>query len=69
MEIATEIDDRRLTGVAHIGLGDCAATQHEFTDATYHYDQAEKIFRALGDQRNIAAVMTNVGVVLLSIRT
>ena len=66
LEIATEIDDRRLTGVAHIGLGDCAGTRRAFDEATYHYDQAERIFRALGDQRNIAAVMTNVGNLLWS---
>ncbi|MBA3379287.1 MAG: tetratricopeptide repeat protein [Chloroflexia bacterium] len=66
LSIATEIDDKRLTGVAHIGLGDCAATRHDFDEATYHYDQAERIFRTLGDQRNIAAVMTNVGNLLWS---
>jgi len=66
LAIATEIGDKRLTGFAHIGLGDCAATQHKFTEATHHYEQAERIFRALGDQRNIAAVMTNVGNLLWS---
>ncbi len=66
LEIATEIDDRRLRGVAHIGLGDCAATGHDFEQATHHYQQAERIFRSLGDQRNIAAVMTNVGNLLWS---
>ena len=66
LAIATEIDDKRLIGVAHIGLGDCSATRHENDEATYHYDQAEQIFRVLGDQRNIAAVMTNVGNLLWS---
>jgi len=66
LSIATEIGDRRLTGVAHMGLGDCAATAHEGENATHHYEQAERIFRTLGDQRNIAAVMTNVGNLLWS---
>jgi predicted ATPase/DNA-binding CsgD family transcriptional regulator len=66
LAIATELGDLRLTGVAHMGLGDCAATGHEFASATHHYDQAERIFRTLGDQRNIAAVMTNVGNLLWS---
>lgn len=66
LEIAEEVGDRRLTGVAHIGLGDCAATAHEIEPATFHYQQAERIFRSLGDQRNIAAVMTNVGNLLWS---
>ncbi len=59
LDIATELGDRRIAGMAHIGLGDCAATSYEVEEATYHYQQAEKIFRALGDQRNIAATLTN----------
>ena len=66
LAIATAIDDKRLIGVARIGLGDCAATQHDFDGATHHYEVAERIFRTLGDQRNIAAVMTNVGNLLWS---
>jgi non-specific serine/threonine protein kinase len=66
LDIATEIGDRRVAGMAHIGLGDCAATANDGDGATFHYQQAEKIFRALGDQRNIAATLTNVANLLWS---
>ncbi len=66
LEIAIEIGDRRVAGMAHIGLGDCAATANEVDEATHHYQQAERIFRALGDQRNIAATLTNVANLLWS---
>jgi predicted ATPase/DNA-binding CsgD family transcriptional regulator/Tfp pilus assembly protein PilF len=67
LEIATEIDNRRLSAVAHMGLGDCAATAHDADTAHRHYQEAERIFRSLGDQRNIAAVMTNLGNLLWSL--
>jgi len=61
LEIAEERGDRRVTGLARMGLGDVAATEHRFEEARQAYEEVERIFREIDDQRCIAATMTNRG--------
>ena len=61
LAIGEEHGDRRVIGVARMGLGDVAATEHDFDAARREYQEVERIFRELDDQRSIAATMTNRG--------
>jgi predicted ATPase/DNA-binding CsgD family transcriptional regulator len=66
LEIALEVGDLAIAGMAHMGIGDNDATAGRHDDARAHYEEAERIFRALGDQRQIAVAMTNVANLLWS---
>lgn len=59
--IGEELGDRRVIGIARMGLGDVAATEHRVDEARREYEDVERIFREIDDRRSIAATMTNRG--------
>lgn len=61
LAIGEEQGDRRVIGIARMGLGDVAATEQRFEEARRAYEEVERIFREIDDQRSIAATMTNRG--------